>query len=253
MKAYNFLSRCYDEFTEDVPYDDFIKYYEEIFIKLNKNPKLLLDLGCGTGTLTLKLAKKGYEMIGVDMSSDMLMEAQNKSYELLENRPIFLCQPMHKLDLFGTIDACISSLDCINYITKEEELIKTFELVDNFLEPDGVFIFDINTPYKLKNLDSEAYVRQNENFYCVWQASFLNQICTYDFDIFVKNKDKYDRYSEVHKERAYEIDYLKEKLEQAGFYDILCFDDLSWNPPSNTSERVFFACKSKGDKKCLTS
>lgn len=252
MKAYNFLSYYYDDFTDDVPYDDFVAYYEEIFKKLNKSPKLVLDLGCGTGTLTTKLALKGYETIGVDLSSDMLMEAQNKAYELEENRPIFLRQAMHKLDLFGTIDACVSSLDCINYITNPDELFETFKRVDNFLEPDGVFIFDINTPYKLKNLADEAYVRENENVFCVWQASFEDDICTYDFDIFAKDKDKYTRYSETHLERAYEIEYLKEKLQQAGFYDILCFDDLTFNQPLQTSDRVFFVCKSKGDKKCQT-
>ncbi|MFI3116177.1 MAG: class I SAM-dependent methyltransferase [Clostridia bacterium] len=249
MKAYNRLSSYYDDFTQDVPYDDFINYYESVFRMHKKSPSLILDLGCGTGTLTNKLAQKGYEMIGVDSSEDMLMVAQSKSYELECTRPIFLKQSMQKLDLFGTVDACISSLDSINYITDPKNLSKTFSLVDNFLNPDGIFIFDINTEYKLKNLDGETYVRENDNTFCVWQANFLDNLCTYNFDIFVENNDKYDRFCEEHIERAYSISYITDELLKAGFYDIKCFDDLNFNDGHEECLRVFFVAKSKGDKK----
>lgn len=249
MASYKQLSHFYDDFTTDVPYDDFINYYESVFCMLLKKPKLILDLGCGTGTLTNKMAQHGYDMIGVDFSEDMLMEAQSKSYELECARPMFLKQSMHDLDLFGTVDACISSLDCINYITDKNKLQKTFEKVDNFLNPDGVFIFDINTAKKLKNLDGQTYVRENDHAFCVWQASFENELCTYNFDIFVNKNDKYERYCEEHTERAYEIMYIKNLLENAGFYDVLCYNDLTFDIGDENCDRVFFVAKSKGDKK----
>ncbi|MFI3227788.1 MAG: methyltransferase domain-containing protein [Clostridia bacterium] len=252
MAAYKQLSYYYDDFTEDVPYDDFINYYESVFSMLSQNPRLILDLGCGTGTLTNKMAERGFEMIGVDYSEDMLMEAQSKSYELECTRPIFLRQSMQNLDLFGTIDACVSSLDCINYIVDPKNLAKVFAKVDNFLNPDGIFIFDINTVNKLENLDGQTYVRENDNTFCVWQASFEDGLCTYNFDIFVNRNDKYDRYCEEHIERAYEISFIKEQLEIAGFYDIKCYNDLTFEQGNDDCQRVFFVAKSKGDKKCET-
>lgn len=250
MITYKNLSLYYDDFTQDVPYDEFIKYYKEIFVKLEKSPKLVLDLGCGTGTITNKMAEMGFEMIGVDNSEEMLMEAQSKSYDIKTNRPMFLKQKMQELDLFGTIDACISSLDCINYITDKQMLAKTFEKVDNFLNPDGVFIFDINTTKKLQELNEQCFVRESDKAFCVWQATFEEEICTYNFDIFVKDKEKYTRYLEEHKERAYSIDTIKTMLENAGFYNIECFDELTFDIGDENSQRVFFVAKSKGDKKC---
>lgn len=249
MQAYKELSNFYDEFTNDVPYDDFITYYKSIFSLYNKDPKLVLDLGCGTGTLTCKMAELGYDMIGIDGSFDMLMQAQNKSYEMEENRPLFLCQKMHEIDLFGTVDACVSSLDCINYITDTDELIKTFAKVDNFLDPDGIFVFDINSTKKLKNLDGQAFTRESEDAFCIWQSSFDDDLCTYEFNIFTQSGEFYERNQEIHTERAYSVEFLIELLENAGFYDIKCFDELSQKPADENSDRIFIACKSKGDKK----
>lgn len=243
MKAYKELSYFYDEFTTDVPYDSFINYYKQIFEKYSKNPKLILDLGCGTGTLTIKMAEQDFEMIGIDMSEDMLMEAQDKSFDMEKNRPIFLKQAMENLDLFGTIDACISSLDCVNYITDKEKLKKAFDRVCLFLEDNGLFIFDINTKHKLKNLDGQSYVRESDDVFCVWQAGFKDDLCTYDFDIFVKKEEKYDRFVETHIERAYEIEEITKMLEEVGFYDISCFDEFSFNKADEQCQRVFFVCK----------
>ncbi len=253
MKAYSTLSAFYDSFTTDVPYERFISFYEEIFQKENKNPKLILDLGCGTGTISLKMSTQGYEMIAVDGSYEMLMEARDKAYnEEISNMPVFLCQKMNEIDLFGTVDACISSLDSINYITDLKELEETFLKVDNFLNPDGIFIFDINTAKKLRNLNEKSFVCEDEDSFLVWQCENDGDINTYFFDIFLKTEEDgfYEREQEEHKQRLYSIDFITKLLEKSGFYDINCYKEFSFSEACEDDERVFFVCKSKGDKKC---
>lgn len=252
MKAYSNLSNVYDNFTVDVNYDEFISFYEQIFKRNNEKPNLILDLACGTGTISIKMAQKGYDMIGIDGSYEMLMEAREKCFDYdFKKPPMFLCQKMNEIDLYGTVDACISSLDSINYITDLDELYQTFSKVDNFLNPQGLFIFDINTKKKLENLHEKSFVCEDEHSFLTWQCENKGDINTYSFDIFFENDDgSYSRETEEHKQRLYKLQYIVEMLEKTGFYDIKCYKECSFIDATEEDGRVFFVCKSKGDKKC---
>lgn len=149
MNSYDFLAGCYDEFTTDVGYSAWADYIEAHFRRRGLPGKTVLDLACGTGSLTRELAQRGYEMIGVDLSPEMLAEAAEKNQDVDGIPPIFLCQSMDKLNLYGTIDACVCCLDSVNYVTDPKKLQKAFERIYLFLMPGGVFLFDINTPEKL--------------------------------------------------------------------------------------------------------
>ena len=170
MSSYNFLAGCYDQLTYDVDYPAWADYLEAHFRKRGLPGNTVLDLACGTGSLTRELAGRGYEMIGVDLSADMLAEAAEKNRDVDGIAPIFLCQSMDKLDLYGTIDACVCCLDSVNYVTSPKKLQKAFERVHLFLMPGGLFVFDINTPEKLMGLDGQVFLDETEDAYCVWRA-----------------------------------------------------------------------------------
>ena len=248
MEAYSALAVYYDALTDDVPYGEWADYAERIFARLGLSPKLILDLACGTGSLSLCMAQRGYEMIGVDLSPDMLAAASEKAYALApEQRPIFLCQDMAHLDLYGTVDAALCCLDSINYITDEAALASAFSRVSLFLNPGGVFLFDVNTESKLKRLDRQAFVRDTEEVYCVWQAFYntRSRLCRYVFDLFEHGENGlYERFREEHRERAYPVDKLSALLCRAGLTTIGIYAAFSEKSPAKDEERIFFvACK----------
>ena len=161
-------------------------YIEAHFRKRGLPGKTVLDLACGTGSLTRELAQRGYEMIGVDRSPEMLSEAAEKNRDAGEVPPIFLCQSMDKLDLYGTIDACVCCLDSVNYVTDPRQLRKAFQRVYLFLMPGGLFLFDINSPSKLQGLDGQIFLDETEDAYCVWRAEYSkrSRTCSYFMDLF---------------------------------------------------------------------
>ena len=186
MSSYDFLAGCYDRLTYDVDYAAWADYIEEHFRKKGIPGKTVLDLACGTGSLTFELARRGYEMIGVDLSPEMLSEAMEKDMGGVDIPPMFLCQSMDKLDLYGTIDACVCCLDSANYVTDKRKLQKAFQRVHLFMMPGGVFIFDVNTVEKLEGLDGQVFLDETEDTYCVWRAEYnkRSKICSYFMDIF---------------------------------------------------------------------
>ena len=171
MSSYDFLASCYDRLTYDINYAAWAGYIEKHFAKYTLPGRTILDLACGTGSLTRELALRGYEMIGVDQSPEMLAEAAEKNRGISPIEPIFLCQPMEKLDLYGTIDACVCCLDSINYITDPKKLARAFQRVHLFLMPGGLFLFDINSPEKLEGLDGQVFLDETEDAYCVWRST----------------------------------------------------------------------------------
>ena len=247
MNSYGFLAGCYDQLTGDVDYRAWADYIQAHFNRVGLPGSTVLDLACGTGSLTWELASRGYEMIGVDLSPDMLAEASAKDLPLPGPAPIFLCQPMERLDLYGTIDACVCCLDSVNYVTDPKKLRQAFARVYLFMAPGGLFLFDVNTPCKLEGQDGQVYLDETEDTYCVWRAEFnrRSRICTYYMDIFCADEESglWERGLEVHRERAYTPEELTEFLREAGFQDIRQYGCLKMRRPGEQEQRIFFAAR----------
>ena len=248
MSSYDFLAGCYDQLTYDVGYQAWADYIEKHFNRRGLPGKTVLDLACGTGSLTLELARRGYEMICVDLSPDMLAEAADKCREETGIiQPIFLCQSMEKLDLYGTIDACVCCLDSVNYVTDPKKLRRAFQRVHLFLMPGGLFIFDINTVDKLMGLDGQVFLDETEDTYCVWRAEYSkrSKICSYFMDIFRldETSGQWERGEELHEERAYTVDELTGFLRDAGFQDIKVYGNLKMRAPVPGEDRMFFVAR----------
>lgn len=247
MSSYGFLAGCYDELTYDVDYSAWADYVEKHFARRGLPGRTVLDLACGTGSLTWELARRGYEMIGVDRSPEMLAQAAEKDGTDVPIPPMFLCQSMEQLDLYGTIDACVCCLDSVNYVTDPKKLRRAFQRVHLFLMPGGLFLFDINTPEKLKGLDGQVFLDETEDSYCVWRAEYsnLSHLCSYFMDIFRLDPQsgQWDRGEELHQERAYTTEELTEFLHQAGFSQVQVYGNLKLRPPHPGEERVFFVAR----------
>ena len=247
MSDYGDFARFYDKFTQNVDYSARARYFDSVIQKYNPNAKLLLDLACGTGSLSFELEQFGYDIVAVDNSYEMLSVAAEKRGEL-ESNVLFLCQEMSELDLFGTIDATVCALDSINHILDENELLEVFKKVSLFSNKGAVFVFDVNTIYKHQNiLANNSFVYENEDTFCVWQNSICDDEVTVDIslDFFDKVPDEklYARYSTDFSEREYEIDVLKSMLLQSGFEVKAVFDDDSFLPIRRDSQRAIIVAK----------
>ena len=246
MSSYEFLADSYDELTTDVRYLAWADYLEKHFAKVSIPVHTVLDLACGTGSLTAELAQRGYEMIGVDKSAEMLAVAAEKCRDLPGEAPIFLNQSMEKLDLYGTIDACVCCLDSVNYVTRPAALKRAFSRVHLFLMPGGLFVFDVKTPEALECADGEVFLDETEDTYCVWRADYSarRRILTYGMDIFrVREDGTWDRGEEVHEEFAYTMEELEDYLRDAGFVDVRRWGNLKLRAPRCGEERVFFTAR----------
>ena len=244
--AYEFLAGCYDRFTRDVNYPRWADYIEKHFARSALPIRTVLDLACGTGSLTAELARRGYEMIGADCSEEMLSVAAEKCRGAGPVEPIFLHQAMEDLDLYGTIDACVCCLDSVNYVTSPKKLARAFRRVHTFLMPGGLFLFDVNTPDKLRALDGQMFLDEDEDAYCVWRAEFSprRRVCTYGMDIFrLEPGGLWSRGEEVHEEYAYEPAELEDMLRQAGFRQIRQYGELKLRAPKPGEGRIFFAAR----------
>ena len=242
MNAYGPLAFWYDRLTLDIPYEAFVDFYEKEFSADGGEFKVLLDLCCGTGSLDELLAERGYEMIAADASPDMLMQAASKAAEV-SVPPLFLCQDASALDLYGTVDAAVCSLDGMNYIP-ESELPEVFHRLHLFVRPGGLLIFDIKTPEWFRSVDGSVSVDETEDMLCLWRAEFdteENAIC-YGMDIFSKSGSLWRRDSEEHIEYAHSPERLAELLEIAGFENVrLCCDC-----PQSDGGRLFITAKRNG-------
>lgn len=243
MSAYGALAGVYDRLTGDVCYERRADYIEKLFQKSRIPVHTVLDLACGTGTMTGLLTERGYEMIAVDSSADMLAEAMEKAADLTGEPPVFLNQSMPKLDLYGTVDAAICCLDSINYLTSPKDVQKTLQRLHLFIAPGGLLVFDINSAEKLRALDGQVFLDETEDIYCVWRTEFekRNQVCTYWMDIFTRNEDDiWERDFEEHRQRAYEVDELRQWLMEAGFTHIRTYGDCRMSAPRENEQRIYF-------------
>ncbi len=249
MESYRALASVYDRLNAEVDYTAFADHYERMFARFGITPSLVLDLGCGTGSMTLEMAARGYDMIGIDASPDMLARAYERMYADGKSGILFLQQDMRSFELYGTVGAVISSLDCVNYLTGEDDLERCFALVHNYLDPDGLFLFDVNTPYKFRHVYGDnAYVLEDERSLCAWQNDFDVQsgLCRFYLSVFCEQKDgRYERHDEEQAERCYTEEELRSALERAGFAEITFFGDTDESAPTDTTERwhVVARCK----------
>ena len=249
MEAYEALAGVYDKLNREVDYAAFADLYERIFARYGISPELVLDLGCGTGSMTLELSRRGFDMIGVDGSADMLSRAHERMWQSGTTGILFLLQDMRSFELYGTVGAVVSSLDCVNYLTEEGDLDRCFSLVHNYLDPDGVFVFDVNTPHKFKTVYGDhAYILEDEDCFCGWQNEFSEEsgLCRFYLSVFSKNGDcTYSRADEEQVERCYTKEELEGALTRAGFADIAFFGDLRMGQPHSDAERWFVAARCK--------
>lgn len=249
MEAYTSFARVYDTFMDNIPYQEWAEYIKELFQTYEVKNGLVLDLGCGTGSLTQILAKSGYDMIGIDNSEDMLEIAMEKKYE--SNLDIlYLLQDMREFELYGTVKAVVSICDSLNYILSEEELIDVFKLVNNYLDPKGIFIFDLNTKYKYEQILGESVIAENrEECSFIWDNYYDKEegMNEYDLTLFIKEEDDlFRRYQESHYQKAYELDTIRTLLLEAGMEFIVAYDAFTKQPPKEDSERIYVIAREKG-------
>lgn len=243
-ETYGALAGCYDEMTQDVDYPAWADYLEELFAV--RPVHTVLDLACGTGTMACLLDERGYELIGVDFSPEMLAVAAEKALDVAGERPIFLCQAMEDLDLYGTVDACVCLLDSVNHVTDPDRLARALARVLLFLEPGGLFVFDVHTPEHLRALDGGLFLDETDGGYCVWRTEYdpAERICTYAMDVFRHVRgDLWTRDGELHEEYAYTVEELTELLQTTGFVDVRCYGDKTQAPPEDGADRIFFTAR----------
>lgn len=241
---YSLFAKYYDAFTENADYAARADYLCALIEKYGIGKGILLDLACGTGSLSFEMEQRGFDVIGTDISAEMLDEALEKKLQTGSNI-MFLNQDMCELDLYGTITACICTLDSLNHLDSEQKVKAAFSKVSLFSEPGSVFIFDVNTAYKHREvLGENAFIYENETCFLAWQ----NEVCedtsvNIYLDFFEKQGDFYQRESEFIKEYYYSDTVLKKLLEQTGFELLQIYDDLSFEAPGETSERKIFVAK----------
>jgi len=245
MEAYSVFAQYYDALTGNVEYPKRAEYLIALLDRLDHKPGLTLDLACGTGSLTLELFRRGVDIYGVDASVEMLSEAREKCADA-EADILFLCQKMQTLDLYGTVDTVICTLDSLNHLRGREEVQKAFSKVSFFMNPGGWFLFDMNTPYKHeKVLGNNTFVYDMENVYCVWQNRYSSPSHKVDIrlDFFERDDRVYHRSSEHFAEYAYPVEEVREMLSKAGFGEIMVYNELTFDPPGPDSQRLVYAAK----------
>ena len=244
MDAYKNLAFSYDRLTNDVPYDEVVAFYFEILKRNQIRPRTAVDLACGTGSVTKLLAQKGLSVIGVDMSEDMLTVAADKCSDL-SMPPMFICQKLQDLRLARGVDFACCALDSLDYILDPVECSQAISKVYKALNPGGIFIFDVNTPEKLRAMDGQVFIDEDDDVYCVWRGEFdeNTNICSYGIDLFQRKGQCWQRSFEEHQEYAYSQQQLTEFLKYAGFTDIQVFGDRTFSSPKDGEQRIYFQAR----------
>ena len=245
MESYESLAFSYDELTQDVEYESRADFVEKLFGRAKIPVHTVLDLACGTGTMTAIFTQRGYELIGVDQSEEMLMEAREKAQTLRGIPPLFLHQSMPELDLYGTVDACICCLDSLNYLTRPCEVQRTFERLKLFIAPGGALVFDVHAPHKMEALDDQVFLDERDDIYCVWRTEYRRRAKMLDYyvDMFRLCEDGvWERSFEEHHQRAYTVRELTQWLKAAGFTGIRTHGDRKLRCSNEHDDRIYFSC-----------
>ena len=250
MEAYTSFARVYDIFMDNVPYKEWADYLGKILKEYGIDDGLVLDLGCGTGSMTEMLASSGYDMIGVDDAEEMLSVAREKQDS---EQILYLQQDMRSFELYGTVRAVVSICDCMNYLLEEEDLLKTFQLVNNYLDPDGIFIFDFNTIYKYKEVMGDTVIAENrEDCSFIWENYYdvEEEINEYDLTIFVQTQeDLFQRFTETHLQRGYTLEQMQEILQKAGLVFLKAIDVDTQGEVTKQTERICIIAREHGKRK----
>ena len=244
MNAYNALASSYDRLTNDVDYQAVIDFAHEILKREGVQPRSVADLACGTGSTTRILARMGYRVTAVDLSEEMLTEAMDKCADL-ENLPTFVHQALQELRLPRAVDLAVCFLDSLDYILDPKDCAEAIRRVYKCLNPGGVFLFDVNTPEKLRAMDGQVFLDEDDDVYCVWRGEFDEEtnICSYGMDLFQREGERWKRTFEEHQEYAYSIEQLTAYLKQAGFTYIQVYGDREFRDPRPGEQRVYFKAR----------
>ena len=252
MEAYTSFAEVYDTFMDNVPYEEWADYLEDRLKEYGVKDGLVLELGCGTGSMTELLAEKGYDMIGVDNSEDMLEIAMEKRIESGHDI-LYLLQNMQEFELYGTVRAIVSVCDCVNYVTEKNELQEVFRLVNNYLDPQGIFIFDFNTVYKYKEVMGDTVIAEDRGECSfIWDNYYYDEekINEYDLTLFIreegKEKNLYRKYQETHYQRGYTLDEMKELIQSSGLIFETAYDAFTHEAPTEKSERIYIIAREYG-------
>ncbi len=249
MEAYTGFAAVYDMFMDNIPYEEWSRYLISLLKEHGIEDGLVLDLGCGTGSVTELLAEAGYDMIGVDLSEEMLQIAMEKRMESGHDI-LYLLQDMREFELYGTVRAVVSICDSMNYILEKEDLQQVFALVNNYLDPGGIFIFDLNTEYKYREiLGSSTIAEEREESSFIWENTYDEEerMNEYDLTLFIQEEDDlYRKYQETHYQKAYSLSEVREALEAAGMEFVAVYDAFTREPAREDSERVYVIARERG-------
>ena len=248
MNAYHSLADSYDQLTWDVDYKSVVDFYQQILAREGLSPKTAVDLACGTGSVAMLLAEIGLQVTAVDMSEEMLCVAAQKAQDM-DNPPWFVCQRLEKLSLPQRVDLAVCALDSMNYITVPKDCETAIKKVYRALNDGGCFIFDVNTPEKLRAMDGQIFLDEDEDVYCVWRGEFDEEtnICSYGMDLFHRRGNMWHRSFEEHQEYAYTAQQLISYLQKAGFVAIEVFADRALKAPQEGEQRIYIKAR-KGNR-----
>ena len=244
MDAYHALAVSYDRLTNDVDYEATVAFYNEILKREGIKPRTAVDLACGTGSVTAILARQGLDVTGVDLSEEMLTVAMEKVMDM-EHPPRFVCQPLQELRLPRGVDLAVCALDSLDYITDPKDCKEAIRRIYKALNPGGIFIFDVNTPEKLRAMDGQVFLDEDDDVYCVWRGEFDEEtnICSYGMDLFQRNGQVWERSFEEHREYAYSQEQLTSYLKAAGFTHIEVYADRLFEAPRAGEQRIYYKAR----------
>ncbi len=255
FNSYDAIASVYDSINSEIDYPAWADFIEACFSKfLTEKPSLVLDLACGTGSMTFELHRRGYDMIGADLSDEMLNKAYDKAYDNGIKDILFIKQDMREFELYGTVGAIVSCLDSVNYLTSSSDLEKCFACAHNYLDPNGLFIFDVNTPYKFENIyGNNHYIFEDSTSdgraaFCGWQNEYdsSSKLCNFLLSVFEQTEGgRYERSDEEQTERCYTESELKGSLTKCGFEVIGFYSDYDFSSPTAETERWYIVAKAK--------
>ncbi len=243
MEAYTGFATVYDRYMDNIPYDDWARNIKELFEKYNMPMEIVCDLGCGTGQMTRRLKEMGYDMIGIDVSYDMLMEAMSQEDS---DGILYLCQDMRSFELYGTVGAVISLCDSMNYLADTDELLQVCKLANNYLDPKGLFIFDLKTDSYYKKLGTGTIAENREEGSFIWENEYNPDTRDnyYYLTIYEENEEgTFDRFEEEHMQHAFTVDEVKAAIKESGLELLQVLDVSTMEAPTEDSDRLYFIAR----------